>query len=291
MSNIKLPSSAQSAKIDTFTRVEGVDTVHMQAMVPVESSTGTPLNGLYPLTIANADALNEDLFSGDLSAWSTVYLQILGTFVGTITFQISNDNANWVSIPALNVEQAGYVTSATAPGVFVIPIHAMYVRARLTAYTSGTVQAVGFLSGTGAELNTASVTATLAVATALIGDVGLGIRTTTTNASLIFKIMSLATTNATVVKAAVGRLYGYTFSNTTASYKYVKIYNKSTAPVVGTDAPIDVIAIPPNDSVAYMNPFGVYHSVGISYAITELAPDSDATAVAVNDVIGKLIYA
>lgn len=265
----------------------------MQAMVPVESVTGTPLNGLLSLATTPAGALNADLFSGDLSAWGSVLIQILGTFVGTVTFQASNDGANWVSTSAINVSQAGYVTTATGVGCFVIPINSAYVRARLTAYTSGTVTAVAFLSPEGQDISPATISAnaTLVAATVLAGDFGMGVRSTSTNASTSAKVVSAASNNLTSVKATAGRVYGYTFSNTTASFKYVKLYNKASAPVVASDVPVDVIAIPPNDNVAYMNPFGVSFGTGIAYAITGGAADTDATNTAANDVIGKLIYA
>ena len=41
MSHIALPDAA--GRIDTFTRSEGADTVHMQAIVPVDPATGDPL--------------------------------------------------------------------------------------------------------------------------------------------------------------------------------------------------------------------------------------------------------
>ena len=43
MSSIKLPASVQGAFIDTFSRTEGVDTVHAQAMVLVNPETGEPI--------------------------------------------------------------------------------------------------------------------------------------------------------------------------------------------------------------------------------------------------------
>lgn len=42
MSNIALPEAA--GNVDTFTRTEGPDTVHMQAVVPVDPASGDPLD-------------------------------------------------------------------------------------------------------------------------------------------------------------------------------------------------------------------------------------------------------
>lgn len=55
---------------------------------------------------------------------------------------------------------------------------------------------------------------------------------------------SAATTNATSVKATAGNIYTITLSNNGAAAAYFKLYNKATAPTVGTDTPLDVITIP-----------------------------------------------
>lgn len=52
MSNITLPDNA--GKVDTFTRVDGADLVNMQAIVPVDSVSGSPLD---LATEATLDAL------------------------------------------------------------------------------------------------------------------------------------------------------------------------------------------------------------------------------------------
>ena len=55
---------------------------------------------------------------------------------------------------------------------------------------------------------------------------------------------SAATTNATNVKATAGNIYTINLSNNGAAAAYFKLYNKATAPTVGTDTPLDVITIP-----------------------------------------------
>jgi len=50
MSNIALPDAA--GIVDTFTRVEGPDTVHMQSTVPVDPTTGDPLDLATQTTLA-----------------------------------------------------------------------------------------------------------------------------------------------------------------------------------------------------------------------------------------------
>lgn len=95
-----------------------------------------------------------------------------------------------------------------------------------------------------------------------------------------------ATTNATSVKASVGWLFAVTVYNTTAAVKYLKLYNKASAPTVGTDTPVLTYAIPPNGQLAISRPFPDYFSTGIAYALTGGAADSDTTALAAGDVVG-----
>jgi len=55
MTSIPLPDNA--GKIDTFTRVEGADTVHMQAVVAVDPVTGEPLSIAADTTLAAQSAI------------------------------------------------------------------------------------------------------------------------------------------------------------------------------------------------------------------------------------------
>lgn len=96
-----------------------------------------------------------------------------------------------------------------------------------------------------------------------------------------------ASTNATSAKAAAGNLHNVTAYNTTAAVKYLKIYNKASAPTVGTDTPIFTFAIPPNGTLSHSFPNGGYYaSTGIAYALTGAAADSDTTALVAGDVVG-----
>lgn len=103
-----------------------------------------------------------------------------------------------------------------------------------------------------------------------------------------FMLVSIATTNATIVKAAGGKLHTITAINTGNSIAYLKIYNKATAPTVGTDVPVLIYAIPYNSAGAGISitlPFGVNFATGISYAITGAPATADTTAIAANQVI------
>lgn len=104
------------------------------------------------------------------------------------------------------------------------------------------------------------------------------------------RVKSAASTNATNIKAAAGLLGGYTFYNTTVSPKYVKLYNKASAPTVGTDTPFMTLPIPANGGREISFAIPITMSVGISYAITGGVADTDTAAVAVDDVTGAIFY-
>jgi hypothetical protein len=107
-----------------------------------------------------------------------------------------------------------------------------------------------------------------------------------------YKLNSAASTNATSVSATANTLlYGYYISNTNSSVRYVKFYNKASAPTVGTDTPVLVLAIPGSGAANVSFPAGVNFTTGLAFATTTGAADNDTGAVAANEVIVNLVYA
>lgn len=102
----------------------------------------------YTTFVGSAGSLNADLIaSTDVAGYSACVVQVLGTWVGTLTVQGSNDNSTFVSI--LNINTASPVTapatSITANGIYFIPLFTKYLRVRMTAYTSGTATSSSLL--------------------------------------------------------------------------------------------------------------------------------------------------
>ena len=114
-------------------------------------------------------------------------------------------------------------------------------------------------------------------------------------ATLPFRLISAASTNATSVKASAGTIttiVAVNISETTVSY--LKIYDKATAPTVGTDVPVMTIPIPTNiqgAGIVIPIPNGVTFSNGIAIAVTGGVADSDTTAVLADEVVINLTYA
>lgn len=102
------------------------------------------------------------------------------------------------------------------------------------------------------------------------------------------KLVSAATTNATVIKASAGQI-GYIYAtNVNAAIRYLKLYNKATTPTVGTDVPVATIGIPGNTAGAggqFTVPAGIEFTAGISFALTTEATDAGTTAVALNEIV------
>lgn len=110
------------------------------------------------------------------------------------------------------------------------------------------------------------------------------------------RVGEAATTNAAVVKAGKTKLLGYTFTNLAATTRFVKLYNKATAPAPGTDTGATVlllkIAVPPNSTVTDVIPYqGIDFALGLGIATTAAAADNDATVLtAANEVMGHVFY-
>lgn len=106
------------------------------------------------------------------------------------------------------------------------------------------------------------------------------------------KINSAATTNATSVKAGPARLLSVVASNINAAARFLKLYDKATAPTVGTDVPVITIPIPAGGIVSLnLGEFGVDFTLGIAAAITAVGTDADTTAVAASEIKAVLVYA
>lgn len=108
-----------------------------------------------------------------------------------------------------------------------------------------------------------------------------------------YSLVSAATTNATSVKASAGQVYEIEVFNTNASARYLKLYNKATAPTVGTDTPYRTYTIPGNASGAglvRMSTIGFPMATGIAFALTTGAAASDTGAVAANEIVINIGY-
>ena len=113
-------------------------------------------------------------------------------------------------------------------------------------------------------------------------------RTCTSWSGFPAQLVSAATTNATSVLAAPCELTKLTASNVNAAARYLKIYDKASAPTVGTDIPVATYILPGNATGAGTNiPLTIPDSFqfGFAFAITVEATVAGATAVAANEIV------
>lgn len=89
---------------------------------------------------------------------------------------------------------------------------------------------------------------------------------------------SAATTNSTNVTAAATTLYTLSVVNSTATRYYLKLYNKATAPTVGTDTPVQIFDIPASTSSQIQLVKPLRFSLGLGFGITGAIAISDTTA-------------
>lgn len=105
-------------------------------------------------------------------------------------------------------------------------------------------------------------------------------------------LISVASTNATSVKAAAAVLYQIVVNNLNAAARYLKIYDKASAPVVGTDVPVLTIALPPGQlvNIPLAGDYGMALANGLAYALTAGIADTDVAAVAASEHAVNLLY-
>lgn len=105
---------------------------------------------------------------------------------------------------------------------------------------------------------------------------------------------SAATTNGALILTGTSGVQAFWATNTGATAAFVKLYNKATAPTVGTDVPEMIIPVPAAAAgvpgIAEITPGfnGHRFALGLGIAITGAAADSDTTAVAAGQVRVKL---
>jgi hypothetical protein len=98
-----------------------------------------------------------------------------------------------------------------------------------------------------------------------------------------------ATTAGVLIKNAAATLFGCQLGNTGTTVAFVKIYNKATAAVVGTDTPVKTLIVPGpaaggGGSNPTFGPGGIALSNGFSIGITANAPNNDTNSVTANNV-------
>ncbi|MDZ4810747.1 MAG: hypothetical protein SGI96_21130 [Bacteroidota bacterium] len=139
-------NSAESVKV-IGSDLTGVETFPINS-TPEGDQHNSPVNRRLNAS-ASISALNGDLYSStDVSQYKSACIQLTGTWSATVTFQASNNNVAFVSVGALNLNDpaSSAGNTATANGMYHIPVFFKFLRIRVTAYTSGTVVGTTLIS-------------------------------------------------------------------------------------------------------------------------------------------------
>jgi hypothetical protein len=272
--------------------------------------------GSYQLITGNITSASSSI-PANVSRISNVMVYVAGTFAGVnFTFEGSLNSTNgtdgqWFGIQAVRtnantIETTSGVLGAAPAYGWELSVNGLnWFRVRATAWTSGTagiqIQPGAYatepipaaqISGTQPVSGTVTAnigTGSLAAGTNLAMDVGLQVRANATGAASIHHIVSAASTNVAQIKATAGRVYGYCLSNTTASWRYVKLHNVASATAGAAVAM--TIGLPPNGKAECYMGQGIGFATAISRSIVTGSADTDATAVAVGDVVGDIFFA
>jgi hypothetical protein len=260
--------------------------------LPVDIEPAPALLSSY--TQAGVITINTVLLTLDCSQHRSVSVQCvsMGT-TGVVTPEWSNNNSTWIAATMFTAAGASAATF-NAAGLWRLPVMARYLRLRLsTATTAGTttLEVHRFESELSPWLATQPVSGTVALGagTALVGDVGMQVRANATGAMTGHHIVAAGSTNVAQIKATAGRVYGWCLSNTTASWRYVKLHNVASATAGAAVA--QTIGIPPNDKAVCSFPHGIAFATAISRSIVTGSADADATAVTAGDVVGDIFFA
>ena len=115
----------------------------------------------------------------------------------------------------------------------------------------------------------------------------------TSGGLVMAKLISAATTNATSVKGSAGQVYAIEAFSTANTAVYLKLFNLSAAPTVGSDSPVKILTVPGNTRGAGLVinwDKGIAFSTGIAFCLTTGVSDSDTGAVVANEIIVNVGY-
>lgn len=224
-------------------------------------------NGVTPVTIVSTPASNHT------RTVTEVIVLNLDTASNVVTVQVNNSSVLFV-LTATQVS-IGWQLLLTASGAWVSS----------GGQLQSTTPAGG---GGGGGESTVTIVGSLPGGTNTIGKTlsALG----TTGGPVPTGVISADGTNATLVKASPGQLYGWYLFNNAATISVVHVYNSATIPTAGSGTPLFDIVLPIGGGSNVAWPWGVPFSAGIGFTITGGIGNTDTTSVSANDVTGLLLY-
>ena len=259
--------------------------------------TGTTVSTTNAGNSSNANLANGAAFTGtgvDVSRYATVVVSVYSSHVSAtngLQFQWSVDNTNWRTSDT-------YTVPATTLKTFAVQVQFQYFR---LVYTNGGTLTTTLNIQTLLKSGTNPVSSQKpAFARSLENDMqeviaygGVYNGTTldlTTKPNATSRLLSAAASvNSTLVRAGATDLYGADGYNNNAAARFLKIYDKATAPTVGTDTPRRTMRLPPTAQYSFSFTPPLYVSLGLGYGITTAAADADTGALTAGDIVAQSI--
>lgn len=107
------------------------------------------LGAYQTVVLQNAAAATGNGTSLNVSGMGTTHITVTGTFVGTVTFETQDAAGNWVSFLVQALGTTTLASSTTTTGVFRAGVGGFStIRARVSAYTSGSITVTAFAENT-----------------------------------------------------------------------------------------------------------------------------------------------
>jgi hypothetical protein len=105
-----------------------------------------------------------------------------------------------------------------------------------------------------------------------------------------YHLISTSSTNATSVKTSSGKVSGIYVLNTANAIRFVKFFDKASAPTLGTDVPVFVLGIAANGIAQPTLANPILFNKGIAFAMVTGSADNDTGAVTAGDLIMSFVY-
>jgi hypothetical protein len=242
------------------------------------------------VTMSNTSTMTAGVLTFEVSpdsgtSWFAIAMARIDSFTVETTYTLSTvANRAWsTSVDAFTNFRVRLSTVITGTGTATVKVSAQLFAIEPVMTVGQSTAASLQMTPVQATASSLQTTATLATGANLVGKVN--ITTQTTGGATSFTLISAATTNATSVKTTAGVLYMLTATNNSATVAFLKMYNLTTAPTVGTSTPVMTFMIPPNGGVMVpIPPTGITFGTGIAYALTGLPTLADTTAVALSQI-------
>lgn len=250
-----------------------IGTFNNDGDITVGSATSAAVLSGFPISMDGFGSISTyvtSIGSGNIITWETV--------TPADGLSVANTTTPWVAVNGLRGDGNYASTDSTAnatPRVFSIGLGTGF-RGRVSTYSSGTVTAA-------ASQNVMSKPTMVTLG----GGPSVTVGKNTSGGLTPYTFVGAATGNATSVKASAGQPYQVHAWNNAATWAYLKLFNKASAPTLGTDTPVLQIAIPPGGTANLgASDIGFAFSAGIAFALTAGAALLDNTALAAASTAG-----